>query len=80
MPAYLHQGEMVVPRPFAEGMRQGGFDPQGQSGGYHEEHNYNGAVHVNALDTGSLKQMLRRPGGRDAVVQAGIRAYRRGAR
>lgn len=65
MPAMLHQGEAVVPKTFAEGLRQnGGF---GNGGGG----NVSVAVHISAMDGHSVARMLKNNSGAisDAVAK-----------
>jgi hypothetical protein len=68
---HLHAGETVVPKTFAQGMREnvGG----GEEGGYSEQHNY-GDVNVSALDTRGFASFVRAPGNRQALAQ-GVRQY-----
>jgi hypothetical protein len=67
MPAYIHQGETVMPKSFAEGARSNGFgigDGSGAGGDTHyHEHNWN----VSMLDGSSLQRFAS-----DPVVQRRI--------
>ena len=74
MMAQIHEGEAVVPKeynPAANGDGSGG-------GGYQEQHNYNGSMHISALDTRGLSAMLKQSGNRRAVVQAARTYFSRG--
>jgi hypothetical protein len=77
MVAQIHEGERIVPKRYNPDANPG---ISNGSGGYHEEHNYSGDVHVSAFDGASMAKALRRPGGRNAVVGSLMQAYRRGAR
>jgi hypothetical protein len=74
--AQIHQGEAVIPKQFNPAANP--FAMAG--GGYSEEHNYHGAVNVNAFDAQSMARMLSRSGGRNAVLSGAVKALRRGAR
>jgi hypothetical protein len=63
MPMQLHEGESVLPKKFAEGMRKG----QGIGGG--------GAnITINAVDAKSIQRLIKDNGG--AVVQALVKQHR----
>jgi len=67
MPAYIHEGETVMPKSFAEGARSNGFgigDGSGAGGDMHyHEHNWN----ISMLDGSSLQRFAS-----DPVVQRRI--------
>jgi hypothetical protein len=67
MPAQIHRGEMVVPRTFAEGIRQGattgGGDDDDEGGG--DTH-----YHIHANDAKSFSDMISQPGHRSALAKA----------
>ncbi len=58
MPAMVHQGETILPRPFADDFRAAmsgrGGDPGGGDSGGIVEHHY----HINAVDAGSFQDLL----------------------
>jgi len=68
-----HAREMILPADIAESIRA-------MTGSGGEQHNYNGAVSIQALDARSLSQMLARPGARRAVSDAIRRYVSRGGR
>ena len=70
---------MVVPKTFAQGMRDSGGDA-GMGGGYQEQHNYNGGISINAFDSKSVAQMLSSVGGRSALAAGAARYVRRGGK
>jgi hypothetical protein len=76
MPAYIHQGEAVLPKPMAQSFRDGTL---GQGGGYSEEHNY-GPVHVSALDGASVKRIFAQSGNQRQMANAARQYIRRGGR
>jgi hypothetical protein len=60
MPAMLHQGEAVMPKPWAESMRRGELGGLGGSGAethHHTHHHWN----VSAIDGPSVKRLLSDP-------------------
>lgn len=61
---YLHSGEMVVPKPFAEGVRNGEVGGFGGGGG--DTH-----LHVHAMDARSVKQFFNQHGSTIAKTLSG---------
>lgn len=69
---YLHNDEMVVPKPFADGIRNGDISGFG-SGGGGDTH-----LHVHALDAKSVQHFFNKNGG--AVAKAMLNQVRGGSR
>lgn len=74
-----HAREMILPADIAETIRTMTASSAG-AGGMSEHHNYNGALHVNALDARSFAQMVAKPGNRAALVRAARQHVMRGGR
>lgn len=70
----LHEGEAVMPKTWAEGMRDGDI---GGGAGMSESHHYNGDTHIHAMDTQDMARALKR--NRGGLAAGLVRAYRRGA-
>jgi len=82
MVAQIHQGEMVVPATFAEGIRQSGsLSGAGLAsgiGGGGDTHNWN--ISLQAHDLTGLKSWLQSPDGRGSIVRAIGSHFGRGGR
>ena len=79
MPAMLHAGEAVLPRPFADdyrsGLKGGGDEEEGGGG---DTHHWN--VGISALDQGSFSSYVSAPAGRSALAGALMKNLSRGWR
>jgi len=73
MPAQIRRGEMVVPRTFAEGMRQNASGASDGGGGGGDTHNWN----IKANDAHSFKQMVSSPANRSSLAKAMRQHFRR---
>ena len=60
MTARIHQGEMVIPRPFAEGMRASGALGGGGGAGGSAELHIHVQNHIHAIDTQTGAEFLRK--------------------
>lgn len=76
MPAMLHQGETVLPKPFAEEFRRTGS----VGGGGGDTHNNYGGIGTLNVGYPGIHEMLQRPAGTRSVLQAAAAAYGRGWR
>jgi hypothetical protein len=75
MVAHIHQGESVVPKDFASGMREnGGFG----GGGDTHNHYYDNDLHIHALDGASIERVINSQRGKDAITGMLKRHFGRG--